>query len=129
MSNTQSKEQKNQETREKGKVSEKKKETKEKSSPEIKPGMTVRIHQKLKEKDKERIQIFEGIVIAKKGKKEAGATFTVRKISHGVGVEKIFPLFSPVIAKIEAVKQAKTRRAKLYFLRDYKKRLKETKIS
>ena len=99
-----------------------------KASPEIKPGMTVRIHQKIKEKDKERIQIFEGIVIARKRRKEAGATITVRKISHGVGVEKIFPLFSPVIAKFEVVKQAKTRRAKLYFLRDYKKKLKEKKM-
>ncbi len=111
---------------------ESKKEIKREELPEIKPGMTIKVHQKIKEKgpkgDKERIQVFEGIVIAKKHGKEAGGTITVRKISNGVGVEKIFPLHSPNVIKIEAIKQAETRRAKLYFLRDYKKRLKEKKI-
>lgn len=100
--------------------------------PELKPGMTVRVHQKIKEtnpkgEEKERIQVFEGIIIAKKHGKEAGATITVRKISGGIGVEKIFPLNLPTIAKIEPVKQARVGRAKLYFLRGgFKKRLKET---
>ena len=95
------------------------------------PGMTVRVYQKIKElntkgEEKERIQYFEGLIIARKHNKEAGATITVRKISEGVGVEKIFPLNLPTITKIEIKKQAQVRRAKLYFLRDgYKKKLKE----
>ncbi len=98
--------------------------------PEVKPGTTVQIHQKIKEKttkgeEKERIQVFEGIVLARKKKKEIGATITVRKISHSVGVEKIFPLYSPLITKIKVLKKAKVRRAKLYYLKNYKKRLKE----
>ena len=76
---------------------------------------------------KERTQIFEGIVLALKHKNEKGATITVRKVSNGVGVEKIFPIKSPVIEKIDVLKQAKVRRAKLYYLRDYKKKLKEVK--
>lgn len=99
----------------------------------IKPGATVKVHEKIKEKsgkkneERERIQIFEGTVIALNHKKEIGATITVRKISNGIGVEKIFPINSPVIEKIEPVGQIKTRRAKLYFLRDYKKKLKTVK--
>ncbi len=94
------------------------------------PGTTIRVHQMLKEKNakgelKERIQIFEGLVIARKGGRSQGATFTVRKVSGGVGIERIFPLYSPHIAKIEFVKKAQTRRAKLYFVRTSKKRLKE----
>jgi len=97
----------------------------------LKPGMTIRVYQKIKDlnskgEEKERIQYFEGIIIARKHKKEIGATITVRKISEGVGVEKIFPLNLPTITKIEIKKQAKVSRAKLYYLRDgYKKKLKE----
>jgi large subunit ribosomal protein L19 len=99
----------------------------------IKPGMTVKIHEKIIEKNakgeaKERIQIFEGIVLAHKHGQEAGSTITVRKISGGIGVEKIFPLNSPIITKIEPIKQAKVKRAKLGFLRDSKKKLKENKL-
>lgn len=100
--------------------------------PEIKPGMTVKVHQKITEKgpkgEKERIQVFEGIVLAKKHGLEKGATITVRKISDGIGVEKIFPIHSPNIVKIQPVKQAKVRQAKLYYLRSHKKRLRENKI-
>jgi len=98
---------------------------------ELKPGMTVRVHQKIKElnskgEEKERIQYFEGMIIARKHNKEIGATITVRKSSEGIGVEKIFPLNLPTITKIEIKKQAEVKRAKLYYLRgNYKKRLKE----
>lgn len=84
----------------------------------IKPGDTVRVHQKIVDKGKTRIQIFEGLVLARKHGTEAGATFTVRKVSSGIGVEKIFPLYSPLIDKIEIVKRAKVRRAKLYYIRE-----------
>lgn len=99
----------------------------------LKPGMTVRVYQKIKElnskgEEKERVQYYEGIIIAKKHGAEAGGTITVRKISDGVGVEKIFPLNLPTITKIEIKKQNKVRRAKLYFLRDYHKKLKEVKL-
>lgn len=103
--------------------------------PEVKPGMTIRVYQKIKElnpkgEEKERIQHYEGIVIAKKHGKEKGATITVRKVSDGVGVEKIFPLNLPTITKIEVKKQAGVRRAKLYYLkRGYKKRLKDSTAS
>jgi len=84
----------------------------------IKAGDTVRVHQKITEGDKSRIQIFEGMVIARKHGNEAGGTFTVRKVIDGVGVERIFPFYSPNIDKIEVVRSAKTRRAKLYNIRD-----------
>ncbi len=84
----------------------------------IKPGDTVRVHQKIQDKGKTRIQIFEGVVLARKHGTEPGATFTVRKVASGVGVEKIYPLYSPNIDKIEIVKRAKVRRAKLYFIRE-----------
>ncbi len=114
----------------------KKEETKQDESqkvalPKLKPGMTVRVYQKIKEintkgEEKERTQFFEGMIIAKKHGSEIGGTITVRKISNGVGVEKIFPLNLPTIEKIEIKKQAEVRRSKLYFLkRGYKKRLKE----
>jgi len=89
--------------------------------PHFRSGYTVRVHQKIKEKDKERIQIFEGIVLARKRGSDIEATFTVRKVSDGVGVERIFPLYSPHIAKIEVVKKAEPRRAKLYYLRTRQK--------
>jgi large subunit ribosomal protein L19 len=84
----------------------------------IRAGDTVRVWQKIQEKGKTRLQAFEGLVLAHKHGSEAGATFTVRKVASGVGVEKIFPLYSPVIDKIEIVKRAKVRRAKLYHVRD-----------
>lgn len=84
----------------------------------IKAGDTVKVHQKIVDKGKTRIQIFEGIVLARKHGNEPGATFTVRKVASGVGVEKIFPLYSPNIDKIEIVRRAKVRRAKLYYIRE-----------
>jgi large subunit ribosomal protein L19 len=84
----------------------------------IKAGDTVRVHQKIQDKGKTRIQIFEGLVLARKHGNEPGATFTVRKVASGVGVEKIFPLYSPMIDKLEIVKRAKVRRAKLYYIRE-----------
>ncbi len=98
-----------------------------KKIPDIKPGDTVKVYQKVKEEAKkkgqeakEKIQTFEGIVIAKKHGKEIGATITVRKVISGVGVERIFPLHLPSIDKIEVLRRSKTRRAKLYFLRTAK---------
>lgn len=88
--------------------------------PAIRPGDTVRIYQVIKEKDKERLQPFEGMVIAKKHGKGISATITVRNIISGVGVEKILPLHSPNIKKIEILRRAKVRRAKLYYLRKTK---------
>jgi len=87
--------------------------------PAIKAGDTVRVHVKVREGDKERIQIFEGVII---GMHRGGTrgTFTVRKVSFGQGVERIFPLHSPTIQKIEVMRAAKVRRAKLYYLRDLK---------
>ena len=84
----------------------------------IRAGDTVRVHQKIQDKGKTRLQIFEGVVLARKHGNEPGATFTVRKMASGVGVEKIFPLYSPNIDKIEIVKRAKVRRAKLYYIRE-----------
>ena len=97
--------------------------------PRMKAGDTVKVHVRVKEGDKERIQIFEGVVI---GLRRGGnrATFTVRKVSFSQGVERIFPLHSPTISKVEVVRSAKVRRAKLYFLRDLKgkaARMKEVK--
>lgn len=101
---------------------------------DLRPGLTVRVYQKIKElnakgEEKERVQYYEGMIIAKKHGQEAGGTITVRKISDGVGVEKIFPLNLPTLTKIEIKKQAKVRRAKLYYLRHYNKKLKEVKIA
>ena len=84
----------------------------------LRAGDTVRVHQKIQDKGKTRIQIFEGLVLARKHGDEPGATFTVRKMSGGIGVEKIYPLYSPMIDKLEIVKRAKVRRAKLYYIRE-----------
>ncbi len=85
---------------------------------DIRSGDNVRVWQKIVEKGKTRLQAFEGLVIAVKHGKEAGATFTVRRVASGVGVEKIFPLYSPMIDSIETLKRSKVRRAKLYHIRD-----------
>lgn len=92
--------------------------TEERTKLGIRPGDTVRVHQKIVEKGKTRIQMFEGLVIATKHGSEPGASFTVRATLSGVGVEKIFPLFAPFIDKIEIVRRSKVRRAKLYFIRE-----------
>ncbi len=84
---------------------------------DFQPGDIVKVHKKIKEGDKERIQIFEGIVIALKGKQSSSPTLTVRKVSDGIGVEMILPVLSPGIEKIELVKKTPVRRAKLYFMR------------
>ena len=90
------------------------------NSPDLRSGDTVRVYQKIKEGDKERIQVFEGLIIARKHGREIGSTITVRKTISGVGVERIFPLHSPTIEKIEVLKREKVRRAKLYYLRKAK---------
>ena len=85
--------------------------------PDLKVGDTVRVHQKIKEGNRERIQVFEGIIIKKQGG-SVNATFTVRRIAYGVGVEKTFLVHSPLVEKVEVVRVGKARRAKLYYLRD-----------
>lgn len=85
--------------------------------PDFRPGDTVKVHVRVVEGNRERIQVFQGVVIARKGG-GTRETFTVRKISFGVGVERTFPLHSPIIARIEVVSQGRVRRAKLYYLRD-----------
>ena len=86
---------------------------------DIRPGDTVRVWQKIEEsKGKFRLQAFEGLLLARKHGTEAGGTFTIRRVSGGVGVEKVFPLYTPMIDKIEVVKRARVRRAKLYFIRE-----------
>jgi large subunit ribosomal protein L19 len=89
----------------------------ERQALDIRSGDTVKVYQKIQEKGKTRLQMFEGLVLAKKHGKEAGGTFTVRRVSGGYGVEKIFPLYSPLIDKIEITKRSKVRRSKLYFVR------------
>ena len=91
-----------------------------KNIPDIQPGDTVRVHQKVKEGEKERIQVFEGIVLARKHGKGINATITVRRVNKGYGVERVFPIHSPMLDKKEIVKSAKVRRAKLYYLREAK---------
>ncbi|MFQ5698890.1 MAG: 50S ribosomal protein L19 [Myxococcota bacterium] len=85
--------------------------------PDFRPGDTVRVHVRILEGDKERVQVFEGVVIARK-RGGARAMFTVRKVSYGVGVERIFPLHSPMIAKIEVKSRGRVRRSKLFYLRE-----------
>lgn len=110
-------------------------ETTKTAAPVYKPGMVVKIHQKIKElnakgEEKERIQVYEGTIIAAKHGTEVGATITVRKESDGVGVERIFPVLSPIIAKIEVVRTFQVRRAKLNYLKtkgEFKRKMKEVK--
>lgn len=90
----------------------------ERRAQDIRPGDVVKVHQKIQEKGKTRIQIFEGMVLARKHGVEAGATITVRRVANGYGVEKIYPMYSPLIEKIEVVRRAKVRKAKLYYVRD-----------
>lgn len=107
---------------------------KERQNLDFKAGDTVCVWSNIQEKGKTRLQAFEGLVIARKHGTEPGATFTVRKVSSGVGVERIFPLYSPNIGKIEILKKSKTRRNKLYYIRtkavkEVKKRLKSVTLS
>lgn len=102
------------------------------TAQDVKPGMQVKVYQKIKDvnakgEEKERIQAFEGLVIARKHGSEIGSTFIVRKITEGVGVEKTYPTHSPLIDHIELLDQKLVNRSKLYFARDYSKRLKSTK--
>ena len=99
----------------------------------LRPGDTVKVWQKIKEGDKARLQAFEGLVIARKHGNEPGATFTVRKMVDEIGVERIFPLYSPNIEKIEILSRSKVRRAKLYFIREkaakaIRKKMRQTKV-
>ncbi len=87
--------------------------------PDFRSGDTVKVHAKIKEGDKERIQVFQGVVIRKR-KGKMGATFTVRKVSYGIGVERIFPVHSPNIDKVEIVSRGKVRRGRLYYMRKLK---------
>jgi large subunit ribosomal protein L19 len=100
----------------------------------FKAGDTIRVWSKIQEKGKTRLQAFEGLVLSRKHGTESGATFTIRKVTSGVGVERIFPLYSPNIDKIEVLRQSKTRRSKLYYIRtkavkEVKKRLKSITLS
>jgi len=98
--------------------------------PDFRAGDTVKVHVKIKEGEKERIQIFQGVVISKK-KGTTNATFTVRKVSYGVGVERIFQIHSPIIGKIEVVTKGRVRRAKIYYLRNLRgkaARIKERRV-
>lgn len=105
-----------------------------KAIPDIRTGDTVRIHRRIVEEGKERVQIFEGLIIAKKGGQSSSPMITVRKSSFGVGVELILPMYSPTIEKIELVKRAKIRRSKLYFVRnkpdrELRRKLRDTPLS
>jgi large subunit ribosomal protein L19 len=93
-------------------------ETEERKKLDFDSGDTLRVWSKIEDKGKTRLQAFEGIVLARKHGAEIGATFTVRKVSGGIGVERIFKLYSPLIDKIEVVKKSRTRRSKLYYIRD-----------
>ena len=99
--------------------------------PDFGPGDTVKVHVKIKEGEKERVQIFQGVVISKR-KGTTNATFTVRKISYGVGLERVFPMHSPSLDKIEVVTKGRVRRAKIYYLRNLKgkaARIKERRLT
>jgi len=106
----------------------------ERKNIDLQPGSIVKVWQKIKEGDKTRLQAFEGLIIAKKHGLEPGATFTVRKMVGDIGVERIFPLYSPNIEKIEIVSHSKVRRAKLYYIREkaakvIRKKMKQIKVS
>lgn len=101
---------------------------------EIVSGDTIRVWSKIQEKGKTRLQAFEGLVLARKHGKESGATITVRKVSNGIGVERIFPLYSPQVDNIEILKKSRSRRAKLYYVRDkaardIRRKMKSTVVS
>lgn len=98
------------------------------NAPSLRSGDIVKIHRRIKEGSKERIQVFEGIVIAIKGRQSSSPMITVRRMSFGIGVEITIPMFSPAISKIETVKRAKTRQAKLYYLREKDFRLSKLKM-
>jgi large subunit ribosomal protein L19 len=98
-----------------------------KEIPELRPGYTIRVHQKIKEGDKQRIQVFEGLIIAVKHGKGVNGTITVRRSQNGYGVERVFPIHAPFIEKFEVVKKSKVRRAKLYYIR--KKSAKESRLT
>ena len=89
----------------------------ERKALDLRAGDTVKVSQKIQEKGKTRLQVFEGLVLARKHGAEAGGTFTVRKVSAGYGIERFFPLYSPLIDKIEIIRRAKVRRSKLYYIR------------
>ena len=93
------------------------KESVKRRVPDFRAGDTIRLHERIREGGKERIQVFSGVVIARKHGSEPGATFTIRKVSQGIGVEKVYPLHSPLIQKIEVLRRGHVRRAKLYYLR------------
>ena len=100
---------------------------------QIEPGMEIRLKQRIKEKDaygevNERTQIFEGMVISRKHGQEKGATMTIRKVVNGVGVEKIFPIYSPIIEEIKILRQKDVNQAQAYYLRNYDKRLKDQEV-
>jgi large subunit ribosomal protein L19 len=99
-----------------GKIEQLEKENFRLDLPNFGPGDTVKVHVKIKEGEKERIQAFQGVVISKR-KGSTNATFTVRKVSYGIGVERIFPMHSPVIDRIEVITKGRVRRAKIYYLR------------
>lgn len=114
-----------------GKLNQIQKESLRLDLPDFGPGDTVKVHVKIKEGEKERVQVFQGVVISKR-KGTVNATFTVRKVSYGVGVERIFPLHSPVISKIEVISRGRVRRAKIYYLRKLRgraARIKERRLT
>jgi large subunit ribosomal protein L19 len=114
-----------------GKIDQIEKEQMRLDHPDFGPGDNVKVHVKIKEGEKERIQVFQGVVISKR-KGNTNATFTVRKVSYGVGVERIFPLHSPALDKIEVVTRGRVRRAKIYYLRKLRgkaARIKERRLT
>jgi large subunit ribosomal protein L19 len=114
-----------------GKIQQIEKEQMRLDHPDFGPGDNVKVHVKIREGEKERIQVFQGVVISKR-KGNTNATFTVRKVSYGVGVERIFPLHSPALDKIEVVTRGRIRRAKIYYLRKLRgkaARIKERRLT